>query len=298
MLSMSKRIKATSAPREQEARSRERVGWDGFESWLKTTESSLRSLGHRPILKLVSTLIKFPQERLPELSYTQASKLWNRIFVYGQAMQKKFWAQAAVKNNWYIFPPQRPNERTLPDELSRILDHIHWVLEGIADGKSRGWINGAMGQLMFQKNGKWHSQGLFQPPKSPELVDIGNGSEAFVFNTLHSELVKIGWEQVRRCPQCNSVFFRNGRQKFCSRRCKELDKGRRYTTSPDYNEYHAFLMWVKKCKVRGQSIGSKRVHEWLVGYRTKCKEKAERKKQEPSVSTREDAYYLRLLGSR
>src|ERR1700693_652938 len=140
IVSMHKRIKATARPREQVAKSRERVGWAGFEAWLKATECNLRSLEHRPILKLVSTLIRFPRERLPELNHNQASKLWNRIFVYGQAMQKQFWAQAAVKNNWYIFPPQQENERILPMMLGRMLDHLHWVLDGIADGENRGWV--------------------------------------------------------------------------------------------------------------------------------------------------------------
>ena len=177
-------------------------------------------------------------------------------------------------------------------EFARQMQVRAWGVQLDKAPEQRGQLGTAQpGVDCHEINRPAQRQALFQPPKSPKIVDIGRGSESFVFHILNSELERIGFAQVRRCLHCKSVFFRTGRRKFFSRRCMELEKGRRYTTSPDYNEYHAFLMWKNKLKNLHQSVGETRVKNWLCGYRKKLKKKG------LSVSKRRKKYYLGLIQS-
>jgi hypothetical protein len=104
----------------------------------------------------------------------------------------------------------------------------------------------------------------------PSALYLGAFRSEFLMNIV-SQMHEVGFSAVHRCPQCRKVFIQRGKKMYCSRRCVETSKSKRYSQSADYRLSRAFGMmrraWVKTHN--GTPPSADRNRKWFTDYRDK-----------------------------
>jgi hypothetical protein len=123
-------------------------------------------------------------------------------------------------------PSPRPREST-DDAIARVQGDTKWLLGRIADGK--GYTQDAL-----QASVTWRPQVVSgREGRSVVLVAAGPMRDVFITQLVFL-LRRAGVESIKRCPapECDRIFWKTGRRKYCSQRCTNRAVFEAWKTTP------------------------------------------------------------------
>src|ERR1017187_744464 len=203
--------------------------------WLAFERQEGASLEQYPILKIACVLARYPLASFRDADDETLERLWE-FFV--QNCRRPF------GNGYGIFGPvprhlidfdYRPLlTKHLRLEYSRLLDWLRPKISKLFDDIGAGRpasIPLEKGRICLTRvRGKW-------------IRRYENEFRSWILMVLLDELEKVGFDSVKKCPECGKILIRLGKREFCSRRCLEAKKTKCYRSSPDQRERHAYIVW-------------------------------------------------------